>query len=486
MGVLRKLLCALAVLSMLIGFPVARAEESEPAVGRAGTDAPMQGEGDYRAGTQHPSVTLAQAGSTSQPAPQAEPGPASGSVGSAEMPRLVPWVDYTGDLWRRPALTGDWGGTRQQWMDKGIRFDLSLIQTIQGNWAGGTADKSPYHINARYGVQLDTGKAGLWPGGLLVLRGESKYGKSNNFNTGALMPVDTTSLYPAPQDDITALTDLYAVQFLAEWVGLLAGKMTIRETNVFASKDDEQFMNAAFNFNLAPATTVPLNALLAGVILLPAKWLTVTTMAIDSEGTATRSGFDTVFKRGTTLLQTAEFKITPFGLPGHQRIGWTWSDKVRTQFEQTPRDIVGAIITGSTAGLARKGSDWSFIYDFDQYLYAVPGKDDQGFGLFGRIGVTDGEVNPIQQFYSIGLGGKGLIPGRDRDSFGVGYYYTAVSDKLPDLIRRGARDEQGVEIYYNLAVTPWFHITPDLQIISPARKSVDTTVVAGLRVKIDF
>jgi porin len=405
---------------------------------------------------------------------------------AAQEVRLVPWVDYTGDLWRRPALTGDWGGTRQTLMDKGVRFDLSIIQTLQGNWAGGTADKSPYQMNARYGIQLDTGKAGLWPGGMLVLKGESKYGNSNNGNTGGLMPVNTLSLYPAPQDDITTLSDLYAVQFLAEWVGLLAGKMTLKETNVFASKDDEQFLNAAFNFNLAPATTVPLNALVAGVILLPTKWLTITTMAIDSEGTATRSGFDTAFKRGTTVFQNWEFTIKPFGLPGHQRLGWSWSDKSRIQFGQTPRAIIGAIITDDTSGLARKDSDWSFVYDFDQYLYMVPGKADQGFGLFGRIGLTDGEVNPIQQFYSIGFGGKGLIPGRDRDSFGIGYYYVVLSDKLPQLIQNRSRDEQGVELYYNIAVTPWFHVTPDLQIISPARKSVDTTVVAGLRVKIDF
>ncbi len=203
-------------------------------------------------------------------------------------------------------------------------------------------------------------------------------------------------------------------------------------------------------------------------------------------GTATRSGFDTVFQRGTTVLQTFEFSIKPFGLPGHQRVGWTYSDKSRIQFEQTPRAIIRAIITDSTAGLQRQSSDWSFIYDFDQYLYTVPGKPDQGFGLFGRIGVTDGEVNPIEQFYSIGLGGKGLIPGRDRDSFGVGYYYVVLSDELPRLIQNRTRDEQGVEIYYNIAVTPWFRITPDLQIISPARRGVDTTVVAGLRVKIDF
>ncbi len=52
---------------------------------------------------------------------------------------------------------------------------------------------------------------------------------------------------------------------------------------------------------------------------------------------------------------------------------------------------------------------------------------------------------------------------------------------------------QGVEMFYNIAVTPWLHFTPDLQIIMPSRKelaalnkNIDTSVVAGFRVRIDF
>lgn len=405
---------------------------------------------------------------------------------SGEMPRLVPWLDYTGGLWHSAGLTGDWFGTRQQLMDKGIRFDMSLIQTLQGNWAGGTDYDYPYQGNVRYGVQIDTGKAGLWPGGLFVACGETRYGNSNSLKTGALLPVNTASLFPEPEKDITALTNLYYMQFLAPWVGVMAGRMSLRESNIFSSNETEQFMNTAFNFNAALATTFPLVALGGGVIFRPADWLTVSTLAIDSEGTADHSGFDTVFERGTTIYQKAEFMIKPFGLTGHQRIGWTWSDRSRIQFEQNPRNLIGAIITKSTAGLERKGHDGSFLYDFDQYLYMPPGKKDQGFGLFGRFGLTDGEVNPVQEFYSIGLGGKGMIPGRDNDSFGVGYYYLAISDKLPRVIERRTQDEQGVELYYNVAVTPWLHITPDLQVIEPARENVDTTVVAGVRMKIDF
>ncbi|MFO0795521.1 MAG: carbohydrate porin, partial [Candidatus Brocadiaceae bacterium] len=163
-----------------------------------------------------------------------------------------------------------------------------------------------------------------------------------------------------------------------------------------------------------------------------------------------------------------------------------WSDRRRIQFEQNPWEVINAIITGSTAGLERKSHDWSFIYDFDQYLYTIPGKQSQEFGLFGRFGLTDGEVNPVQEFYSIGLSGKGLIPDRDNDSLGVGYYYLAISDELPRIIERRTHDEQGMELYYNVAITPWMHITPDLQVIEPVRENVNTTVVAGVRMKIDF
>ncbi len=247
--------------------------------------------------------------------PPSQPDTPAGSgleVYAGEMPRLVPWLDYTGDLWHRAGLMGDWADTRQQLMDKGIRFDMSLIQTLQGNWTGGTDFGYPYQGNVRYGIQLDTGKAGLWPGGLFVARGETRYGNSNNLNTGALMPVNTASLFPVPEKDITALTDLCYMQFLAPWVGIMAGKMSMRETNVFASNETEQFMNTAFIFNPALATTVPIDALAGSVILRPTEWLTVPTMVLDSEGTADHSGFDTVFNRGTTVFQQATIEIKPF------------------------------------------------------------------------------------------------------------------------------------------------------------------------------
>jgi porin len=37
-----------------------------------------------------------------------------------------------------------------------------------------------------------------------------------------------------------------------------------------------------------------------------------------------------------------------------------------------------------------------------------------------------------------------------------------------------------------VAVTPWFHVTADLQVITPLLQPVHNSLVLGLRSKIDF
>ena len=140
---------------------------------------------------------------------------------------------------------------------------------------------------------------------------------------------------------------------------------------------------------------------------------------------------------------------------------------------------------------------------FRSYLYEP--KKEQGIGIFGRFGTSDGDANPIHNFYSIGVGGKGVIPGRTLDEFGVGYYYIAVSNpQFTGLLaeRDFFRDEYGIEAYYNIAITPWMKLTPDIQVIRPAqkdvlkidsehllastKKEVDTATVIGLRLQVVF
>ena len=80
---------------------------------------------------------------------------------------------------------------------------------------------------------------------------------------------------------------------------------------------------------------------------------------------------------------------------------------------------------------------------FDQFLYTTKADGSQGIGIFGRIGFGDRNTNILEQFYSFGIAGQGMLPGRDLDRFGIGFYYTNFSNDLPEIILSGRRDRAG-------------------------------------------
>jgi porin len=72
--------------------------------------------------------------------------------------------------------------------------------------------------------------------------------------------------------------------------------------------------------------------------------------------------------------------------------------------------------------------------------------------------------------------------------FGIGYYFYNLSKDLQAATGPvfPLHDEQGVEMYYNLAVTPWFRVTADLQWIDPANGNIEDAWVGGLRANVTF
>ena len=79
----------------------------------------------------------------------------------------------------------------------------------------------------------------------------------------------------------------------------------------------------------------------------------------------------------------------------------------------------------------------------------------------------------------------GSVPARE-----VSAECVCCREYLTDDLKNGRllrlNDLQGVELYYNAAITPWFHLTADLQFVEPSLVTRDTAVVLGLRAKIDI
>ena len=181
---------------------------------------------------------------------------------------------------------------------------------------------------------------------------------------------------------------------------------------------------------------------------------------------------------------SVDVPVTIGGKTGHQGAVALYSS-----YDGTDLDSLDGIHLPNPdpAALRIKGDRYYFAYTFDQYLYRSPLDPAEGVGLFGQFGISDG--NPTQLYWSgqIGIGGVGLVPGRGNDNWGVAYYYDALSGALKNAVGAVTKlqDEQGLEAFYNLAVTPRFTLGADLQIINPALAD-GTAVFSGIRGVVEF
>jgi len=87
------------------------------------------------------------------------------TAGAGEAPPETP---YSGDIWNRSTLTGDWGGLRNQLAEKGVTLDLSVTQIGQGVVRGGKSGAWQYGGRGDIIMNIDSQKLGLWPGGFLA------------------------------------------------------------------------------------------------------------------------------------------------------------------------------------------------------------------------------------------------------------------------------------------------------------------------------
>jgi porin len=253
----------------------------------------------------------------------------------------------------------------------------------------------------------------------------------------------------------------------------------------------------------------------AGALWIPTDWFTMSTFVCDNDpdGAATTTGFNTAFHGRTWLSVMQEYDLTikPFGQTGHQRFGWLYTTRdfralegdsriqlpwrsrnqgLLRRLQRTPPWLQAVRLIDTASDIlnpAEREDNWAVYYNFDQYLFTEAEDPEQGWGVFGRFGVAPTGGNIFEQFYSLGLGGRGAIPGRDKDGWGLGYYLANTSDRLGELL--DVHSEQGVELFYNIEVTPWLHITPDLQIIvdpGAGYRDRDTAIVYGIRAQLSF
>jgi porin len=396
-------------------------------------------------------------------------------------------AQFGGCCCERTKLTGDWCGRRTCWAENGLTADLDHTYFYFGIASGGLEQHSKFGGHGDYLFNFDFGKLDVHPGLFLKVRAEHRFGETISRDTGALLPATISPDLPIPFSEDLYVTNFLFTQALSESFAVFAGKMDVLDgdANAFAhGRGKTQFSNLAFVGNPIALRAVNLYSTLgAGFVVMRDLQPLFTFSVLNASDTTQTIGFEDLFEKGATLLGELRLPTNFFGLPGHQLFGAVWTSRDIVSVGQDPWVILPNV------PLARQSGAWSAYWNFDQYLATYSDNPTLGWGVFGRWGVGDERSNPLAWFLSFGIGGNSPILGRETDTFGIGYYYGASSDDIGPFVERlfgPIGDGQGVELFYNYQVTPWFHLTPDLQVIDPARSNVDNSLVLGLRGKVDF
>lgn len=395
-----------------------------------------------------------------------------------------PW---SGDLWTRSQLTGDWGGSRDAFAEHGLTFYGDITQYYQGVTTGGREQQFRYGGRADYLIDFDTEKMGLWRGGHLDFRGESRLGQDTNKIDGTVALSNFAMALPVPVPSVTALTGVQYTQTVSDRLSVFAGKLNLLDGTPAAYMRGlrlNYFYNAAMQSNLSRVFLIP-STLGCGITVRDEAEPVFNFFLLDTHYTPTTSGFRELFSNGVLAFGEYRQRTNWFGLPGHSALGFLYSNATRGSLDVNPYVALPIFPAVTPPPIVTKSTAWTVTYRFDQVLYADPDDPTRRWTLQGDYGITDGNPNRNRWFANLSLVGNSPLEGRENDTIGIGYYHLGLSS-LPVLEQLGLSAENGVELFYNAAVTPWFHLTPDLQILDPSQRQNELAILVGVRGRISF
>jgi len=446
-------------------------------------------------------VTATPANTPLAGAPEIRQTPPGGESG------VKPSEESAKGIWDRAYLFGDLGGLRARLSDRGISYGLTEASEVFGNATGGTRRGVIYEGLTQFGVGIDTEKAFGWEGGVFNVSGYQIHGRGLSQN--ALGDnLHTVSSLEAPRG--TLLFELWYEQVFAnKQLAVRVGQLAADQEFLISSYAN-MFLNHTFGWSTFPSVNLPSGgpayplatpgirvrytprddlAVLVGVFNGdPAGPGRGVAQDRDPSGTAFRVG-DGVFAIGEAQYSINQGDKAE-GLPGTYKLGAYYDSQ--PFFDQR---------TG-----APRRNNWGAYAVMDQMVFREAGTKDQGIGVFARVIGGPGDRNLVNLYVDAGVTYKGLIPGRDSDTAGIGVAVARISDTAARLdadtrfAMGGAypirRHETAVELTYAAQIAPWWLVQPSAQYVfnpgggvpnprNPAKRLGDAAVF-GLRTNVAF
>lgn len=467
-------------------------------------------------------------------APAEQQNPTPGAVGTPQAPGAEEPGFFTGLFApSRNNLLGDMWGLRTALGNYGISFGLQETSEVLGNPIGGVHRAAAYDGLTEMSLGLDTQKAFGWAGGIFNISALQIHGQ--NLSAENLYSLQTASGIEA--DRSTRLWELwYQQSFLNGIADIKVGQQSI-DQEFIVSQYSGLFINTMMGWPMLPSADLyaggpayPLSSLGVRLRGQPTPALTVLAGVFDDNPPGGPFNDDSqlrgaeaagaAFNLDTGALWIAELQYAvnqpaegdmvasnapPPGLPGTYKLGF-WYDS--GAFPDQRFDTLGlSLANPASNGIPRMHQGNYSVYAVaDQMVWRPDPQGPESLGLFARMMAAPPDRNLISFSANGGANLKDPLPGRDNDTFGVGFGVAKVSGNASALDQDTAfytqtnyparTVETFIEVTYQMQVAPWWQVQPDFQYVfrpgagipnpEQPNKLIGNETVFGLRTNVVF
>ncbi len=412
-----------------------------------------------------------------------------------------------------PWMTGDWGGTRTELLDKGYDFSLEYVGEAASNLDGGYNDNTTarYSDQFAFGLKVDLQKAFGWHDAEFKLAITERSGRniSNDRIGDPRAGTLSSSQEVWGRGQTWRLTQMWIKQKYFD------GALDLKFGRYGPGEDFASFPCDFQNLTLCGAQTAnyvntwynwPVSQWGGRVKynLTPEVYAQVGVFEQNPSNLEIGNGFKLSGSGTKGALIPVELVWTPKvnALPGEYRVGYYYStpkaDDVFEGADGRPQPVSGG-------DFKTHGSKHGFWVAGQQQLTTHNGDASRGLSVFATVTIHDKDTNYIDNFQNLGLVYKGPFDSRPKDDIGIGVARIHVNDDAQDRRRlvnqlSGISDydnpgflpvqdtEYNSEIYYGFHVTNWLTVRPNLQYIRHPGgvDKVDDALVAGLKIQSKF
>src|SRR5262249_5940429 len=110
------------------------------------------------------------------------------------------------DFWHQETMTGDWGGTRSKWKEKGVELEFRLANFYQGIASGGLDTTGNYTGKFEMTWKFDLAKVAGWKFWSSEIEAETRFGGTANLPTGGINPTNTAAIVPGADGSVISIT----------------------------------------------------------------------------------------------------------------------------------------------------------------------------------------------------------------------------------------------------------------------------------------